>query len=70
MFAERLRVATECTKQIGFHDNKVEVLDSAFSLVASRHRQHQDMTGPEWGVLGTGACSAETVHDCIVCTVL
>lgn len=40
-------MATECTKEIVFHVNKAEVLDIASSLVASRHRQHQSMTGPE-----------------------
>lgn len=71
MWGERLRVATECTIEIGFHDNKAEVSDSASSLDASRHRQHQFMTGPEWvGGLGTGVCSAEAVHDCNVCTLL
>lgn len=48
-------MATESTKQIGFHRNKAEVSDSASLLVASRHRQHQYMTGPEWGVGGGGA---------------
>lgn len=47
--AERLRVAAECTKEIGFHGNKAEVLDSASSFVASRHRQHQYMTRPRMG---------------------